>query len=159
VPRRLDYVIVSRNWHKERSGDMNPPQEDLTLVLQCLSSELKRIERRLQSETAPEASAVQEFRQALDNARTTTWSVSELIKAPDTSQEPDDVVSFLAAERLRRFNQLVRNRCSDIERRMITVQTNGMQSLVDSVETLQRCLAQSMGKSRPQKDSIKVTAR
>ncbi len=105
---------------------MNPPQEDLTLVLQCLSSELKRIERRLQSETAPEASAVQEFRQA---------------------------------ERLRRFNQLVRNLCSDIERRVITVQTNGMQSLVDSVETLQRCLAQSMGKSRPQKDSIKVTAR
>ena len=102
---------------------------------------------------------MQEFRQALDNARTTTWSVSELIKAPDTSQEPDDVVSFLAAERLRRFNQLVRNLCSDIERRVITVQTNGMQSLVDSVETLQRCLAQSMGKSRPQKDSIKVTAR
>jgi hypothetical protein len=137
---------------------MNPPREDLTLVLRCLSSELKRIEQRLQSETAPDAAAVQEFRQALDNARTTTWSVSELIKAPHTDQEPDDVVSFLAAERLRRFTQLVRNLCSDIERGVITVQTNGIQSLVDSVETLQRCLAQNMGKNRRQEDNIKVTA-
>jgi hypothetical protein len=45
---------------------------------------------------------------------------------------------------------LVRSLCSDIERRVITAQTNGMQSLVESVEALQRCLAQNIGNSRPQ---------
>ena len=137
---------------------MTPPQEDLTLVLRCLSSEIRRIERRLQSETAPDAAAVQDFRQALDNARTTAFSVSELINVQRINQDTNDVVSFLATERLRRFNQLVRSLCSDIERRVITAQTSGMQSLVDSVEALQRCLAQSMGKNRPQEHDIKVTA-
>ncbi len=136
---------------------MTPPQEDLSLVLRCLSSELKRIERRLQTETAPDAVAVQEFRQAVDNARTTAFSVSELINVQRINQDTNDVVSFLAIERLRRFNQLARSLCSDIERRVITAQTNGMQSLVDSVEALQRCLKQNMGKNRPQEHDIKVT--
>ncbi len=45
---------------------------------------------------------------------------------------------FLSAERLRRFDQLVKNLCSDIERGLITVRTDGIGSLCESVNDLQR---------------------
>src|SRR4029077_15681494 len=101
--------------------------ENLTLEIEQLTSELRRVEHRLKSETAPDPVALNEFRHAVDNMRLTAWSVSELINAEHTKKNPDTVMAFLAAERLRRFDQMVRNLCADIERRMITLQTNGMQ--------------------------------
>jgi len=110
--------------------------EKLTLEIKQLTSELKRVELRLKSEAAPDAVALNEFRHAVDNVRLTAWSVSELINAEHTKKNPETVMAFLAAERLRRFDQMVKNLCADIERRAITLQTNGMESLLDSVETL-----------------------
>lgn len=121
---------------------MNTTVENLSAELRQFSSELRRIEKRLQSEPAPDPVLLHEFRQAVDNVRLTAWSVSELINAQHTRKNPDTVLAFLAAERLRRFDQMVRNLCADIERRVITFQTNGMESLLGSVETLHRRLAQ-----------------
>ncbi|MGC2698275.1 MAG: hypothetical protein WA738_21000 [Candidatus Angelobacter sp.] len=122
---------------------MSKPPENLTLEIKRLSTELKRMEERLKSESAPDTVALNDFRQAVDNARLTAWSVSELINAQHTKKHPNTVLAFLAAERLRRFEQLVRNLCGDIERRVITFQTNGMQSLLDSVNSLQQRLAEA----------------
>jgi len=47
-------------------------------------------------------------------------------------------MAFISAERLRRFDQLVKNLCSDIERGLITVRTDGIGSLCESVNDLQR---------------------
>jgi hypothetical protein len=110
--------------------------ETLTSELKHLTSELRRVENRLKSEAAPDPAALNVFRHAVDNVRLTAWSVSELINAEHTKKNPDTVLAFLAAERLRRFDQLVKALCGDIERRMVTVQTNGMESLLGSVETL-----------------------
>src|SRR6478609_4535581 len=110
--------------------------ENLTLEIKQLTSELKRVEQRLKSEAAPDIVALHEFRHAVDNVRLTAWSVSELSNAQQAKKNPDAVLTFLAAERLRRFDQMVRNLCADIDRRVITFQTNGMESLLDSVETL-----------------------
>src|SRR6478609_6112917 len=115
---------------------MNATLEPLTAELRHFSSELRRLEKRLQTSPAPDAVALHEFRQAVDNVRLSAWSVSELINAQYTKKNPDAVLAFLAAERLRRFDQMVRNLCADIERRVISFQTNGMESLLDSVETL-----------------------
>lgn len=115
---------------------MNTIPENLSSDLQQFSSELRRLEKRLQSEAAPDAVALHEFRQAVDNARLTAWSVSELINAQHIRKNPDTVLAFLAAERLRRFDQMVRNLCADLEKRLISFQTNGMESLLGSVETL-----------------------
>ena len=115
---------------------MTKNPENLTFELKHLASELKRAEERLKSEAAPDRVALNEFRQAVDNVRLTAWSVSELINADHTKKNPDTVMAFLAAERLRRFDQMVKALCADIERRMVTVQTNGMESLLGSVETL-----------------------
>ena len=110
--------------------------ENLSSELRHFSAELRRLEQRLQSEAAPDNVALHEFRQSVDNIRMTAWSVSELINARHTKKNPDTVLAFLAAERLRRFDQMVRNLCADIDRRVITFQTNGMESLLDSVQTL-----------------------
>src|SRR6478752_6563638 len=96
--------------------------ENLTLEIKQLTSELKRVEQRLKSEAAPDAVALNEFRHAVDNVRLTAWSVSELINAEHIKKNPETVLAFLSAERLRRFDQLVKNLCGDIERGLITVQ-------------------------------------
>jgi hypothetical protein len=132
--------------------------EKLTLEIKQLTSELKRVEHRLKSEAAPDAVALNEFRHAVDNVRLTAWSVSELINAEHTKKNPETVMAFLAAERLRRFDQMVRNLCADLERRIITLQTNGMHSLIDSVNMLQQRLMQRFSDREPEKYKIKDAA-
>jgi hypothetical protein len=130
-------------------------RENLTLEIKQLTSELKRVEHRLKSEAAPDSVALNEFRHAVDNVRLTAWSVSELINAEHIKKNPDTVMAFLAAERLRRFDQMVRNLCADIERRMVTFQTNGMHSLIDSVNMLQQRLTQRFSDREPQRYKVK----
>ncbi len=132
--------------------------ENLTLEIEQLASELKRVEQRLKSEAAPDPMALNGFRHAVDNVRLTAWSVSELINAEHTKKNPETVMAFLAAERLRRFDQMVRNLCADIERRMVTFQTNGMHSLIDSVNMLQQRLTQRFNDREPQKYKVKDAA-
>jgi hypothetical protein len=132
--------------------------ENLTLEIEQLASELKRVEQRLKSEAAPDRLALNEFRHAVDNVRLTAWSVSELINAEHTKKNPETVLAFLAAERLRRFDQMVRNLCGDIERRIVTFQTNGMHSLIDSVNMLQQRLTQRFSDREPQKYKVKDAA-
>ena len=127
---------------------MNATLEPLSAELRQFSSELRLLEKRLQTSPAPDAVALHEFRQAVDNVRLTAWSVSELINAQYTKKNPDAVLGFLAAERLRRFDQMVKNLCADIERRVIGFQTNGMESLLDSVEILHSRLKACFGERK-----------
>jgi hypothetical protein len=115
----------------------------LTLQIKHLSGELRRLEQRLKSEPAPDQIALNDFRHAVDNVRLTAWSVSELLNAHQVNKDPNTVLAFLSAERLRRFDQLVKSLCADIERGLITVETNGMQTLGESVDNLQYRLAQA----------------
>ena len=129
--------------------------ENLTLEINRLTTELKRVERRLKSETAPDSVALNEFRHAVDNVRLTSWNVSELINAEHTKKNPETVMAFLAAERVRRFDQMVRNLCADIDRRMVTFQTNGIHSLIDSVHLLQQRLTERFSDWEPRSYKIK----
>ena len=132
--------------------------ENLTFEIKHLTSELRRVEHRLKAETAPDTVALNEFRHAVDNVRLTAWSVSELINVEHTKKNPETVLAFLAAERLRRFDQMVRNLCGDIERRTVTFPTNGMHSLIDSVNMLQQRLTQRFSAREPQKYKAKDAA-
>lgn len=127
--------------------------ESLSSELTQFSSALRRIDLRLQAEKTPDLVALNIFRQALDNVRLTAWSVSELINAQRAKKEPDKVLAFLSAERLRRLDQLVRNLCGDIDRRVITCQNYGMHSLFDSVNVLRQrlahCLAEKQSSESP----------
>ena len=123
--------------------------ENLSSELRHFSSELRRLEKRLQSEAAPDPTALTEFRHTVDNVRLTGWSVSELINAERIKKDPNTVLAFLSAERLRRFDQLVKSLCVDIDRGLITVETNGIHSLCDSVNTLQHRLSQAAKRRTP----------
>ncbi len=120
----------------------------LSADLKSLSAALKRTDQQLQSGPAPDAALLNEFRQAVDNVRLTAWSVSEAINSRRSANEPDTVLAFLSAERLRRLDQLVRNLCGDIDRGAITAQNYGLNSLSDSVNVLQQKLAQCLAEQR-----------
>jgi hypothetical protein len=105
-----------------------------------LTSELRALDLELKAEQKPEGPVLREFRQALDNVRMTAWTVNELMDARDLKKDPHTVLSFLTAERLRRFGQMVEDLCADIEHGEVTWQTRGIQALSDSVRQLQERL-------------------
>ena len=125
---------------------MNTIPKDLSSEISHFSAELKRLEERLKSEPPPDPAALSEFRNRVDNVRLTAWSASELINAERIKKNPDAVLDFLSAERLRRFEQLVKSLCSDIERGIITVRTDGIQALCESVNDLQQRLVQAINR-------------
>jgi len=105
--------------------------------LKEISSELKEIDLALKAGPTPELALLQEFRHVLDNARLTAWTVSEFLSAVESQKDPAKVLSFVAAERLRRSNQMLKDLCTDIDRQGLTWQTNGIQSLFETVNFLQ----------------------
>jgi len=105
--------------------------------LRAISGELREIDLALKSGMTPDVLHLQEFRQMLDNARLTAWRVSELLNAVESQKDPAKVLSFVAAERLRRSNQLLQDLCRDIDDQGITWQTHGIQNLYDTVNMLQ----------------------
>ena len=125
---------------------MSTLPEDLSSEIRHFSAELKRLEQRLKSEPPPDPLALNEFRHGVDNVRLTAWSVSEIINAERIKKNPDTVLAFLSAERLRRFEQLVKSLCGDIERGIITVRTDGMHALCESVNDLQQRLVSAINR-------------
>ncbi|MGZ4844463.1 MAG: hypothetical protein ACXVJ1_07110, partial [Candidatus Angelobacter sp.] len=105
--------------------------------LREISSELREIDLALKSGATPDLLLLQEFRHVLDNARLTAWTVSELLNAVESQKDPAKVLSFVAAERLRRSNQMLKDLCTDIDHHGVTWQTNGIQNLFDTVNSLQ----------------------
>ena len=77
----------------------------------------------------------------------TAWSVSELINADRIKKSPDTVLAFLSAERLRRFEQLVKSLCADIERGILTVRTDGIHALCQSVNDLHQRLLSAINRN------------
>jgi len=103
--------------------------------LRTLTAELRQLERDLKSGTISDASALQEFRTALDEIRMTSWTASELHNAQPGRKEL--LASFLAAERLRRFAQMLRDLSLDLDHEDVTWESGGIQTLFDSVTQLQ----------------------
>jgi hypothetical protein len=110
-----------------------------------LTSELRALDRHLKSGQTPEGPLLREFRQALDNVRMTAWTANELMDARNVKKDPLTVLSFLATERLRRFSQMVKDLCGDLDADGLTWQTHGIQGLSESVKLLQDRLEKLAG--------------
>lgn len=109
----------------------------LSSKLESLASEIRMLDLDLKSQPPPDGAVLQEFRRALDNIRLTAWTVSELINARETGKNPHTVLSFLTAERLRRFTQIARELATEIERGGLSWQTDGVRALTEAVLLLQ----------------------
>lgn len=103
--------------------------------LRTLTAELHAMERELKSGTISDPTALQEFRHALDEIRMTSWTASELHNAQPGRKEL--LASFLAAERIRRFAQMMRDLSLDMEQKDVTWESGGIQTLYDAVANLQ----------------------
>jgi hypothetical protein len=114
---------------------MADPGFQLASRLRTLTAELRQLERDLRSGAISDAAALQEFRTALDEIRMTSWTASELHNAQPGRKEL--LASFLAAERLRRFAQMLRDLSLDLDHEDVTWETGGIQTLFDSVKLLQ----------------------
>jgi len=105
--------------------------------LRTLIEELRLLELDLKSGQTPETTLLQEFRQVLDNARLTAWTVSELLNARERQKDPKKVLSFVVAERLRRATQMLKDLSADLEQEGVTWSTHGIQTLYETVKFLQ----------------------
>ena len=103
--------------------------------LRALTAELRQLERELKSGRVSDTAALQDFRQAVDEARMTAWTASELQNIQ--SERKASLASFLAAERIRRFAQMIRDFSLDLEQQDLTWESGGVQALFDSVAALQ----------------------
>jgi hypothetical protein len=120
-----------------------------------LTSELRALDHELKSGETPEGPLLREFRMALDHVRMTAWTTNELMDARDASRDPATVLSFLTAERLRRFTQMVKDLSCDIQVQGLTWQTQGIQGLSESLHMLQQLLGRLSGRvpAKPQEKS------
>jgi len=103
--------------------------------LRALTAELRQLEDELKSGRVSDAAALHEFRQAVDEIRMTAWTASELQNVQ--SERRANLASFLAAERIRRFAQMIRDFSLDLEHQDLTWESGGVQALFDSVAALE----------------------
>jgi hypothetical protein len=121
--------------HQNRAGEiMADAGFVIAAALRKFTEDLRLLERQLQTAPLTDLAALHEFRQALDEMRMTAWTVTELHIAQSDRKEA--LASFLAAERIRRFAQIIRDLCRDLEDQQLTWGSGGIQTLFDSVTVL-----------------------
>jgi hypothetical protein len=121
---------------------------DLSARLRSLTVDMRALDVDLKSDETPDVTLLQEFRSALDDVRLTAWTVSEVLTARQTGRNPEPVLSFLAAERLRRLARIMKDLSVDMDRQHFTWHTSGIQALSDSVILLQSKLTKLIAKHR-----------
>jgi hypothetical protein len=127
--------------------------------LKEISSELREVDLALKAGATPNLQSLQEFRRMLDNARLTAWTVSEQLSAVEAQKDPANVLSFIAAERIRRSNQILKDLSADIEHQGVTWQTNEIQSLYETVNSLQMQLRELVEEHRRRFERVGDRAR
>jgi hypothetical protein len=116
-------------------GNMADQSFNFVSRLRTLTTELRALERDFKAGYVCDPAAMHDFRHALDEMRMAAWTASELHNARPERQAT--MASFLAAERIRRFAQMIRDFSLDLEHQDLTWESGGIQSLFDSVAALQ----------------------
>jgi hypothetical protein len=88
-----------------------------------------------------------EFRNAIDHIRNTTWVVQQWI-AREQSSDPYTILPTLVTQRMRRATQLASDLSLDLQAAEVTVETEGMSDLYNAVDDLNRRLALLLKRDR-----------
>ena len=129
----------------ETSPDRAPAS--LSARIRAITAELRDLEKSMKVERdAGNGPMLFEFRTALDNARMTAWVMSELANVHQTRIDPHAISAYLTSERIRRFGQLVKDLCVDLDSGQITAQTTGITQLQDALNQLELRLSRSARK-------------
>ncbi|MBZ5520997.1 MAG: hypothetical protein LAP21_01930 [Acidobacteriia bacterium] len=110
--------------------------QEISEKLRSLTAQLKEFEGDLKSATLPDVPLLYEFRSALDNARMSAWTVSELLHARQNGADREKMQAFLTAERVRRITEMADDLCTDIRKGTVTLKSSGMRFLSDGLRGL-----------------------
>lgn len=128
---------------------MQDGHPDLSSRLSNLSSELRTLDLELKADgNTPDKALLQEFRQTMDDIRLTAWTAAELMNARESNRNPEPMLSFLAAERMRRLSYMIRDLCADMDKQAFTWQSTGVQTLSDAVLMLQARITRLIARHR-----------
>jgi hypothetical protein len=116
---------------------------DISSKIRNVTSQLVDLERELKSGQFNDVELIRAFRDALDRSRTTAWTISELLTVRHINTNPDAALPFLLSERIRRFTQMTKELCADLDSGKSAY---GVSALSDALQSLQVKLRQLTNK-------------
>jgi hypothetical protein len=140
APSSATSVLTFKNDHGVHIFMSDATSLSFSAKLGELTTQLRTLEQSLKDNTSVSAPALAEFRQALDNVRLTAWTVSELQNARQIKRDARAVTSFLTAERLRRFRQMVKDLRADLDHDGPNWPSQSIDDLQDSITNLREGL-------------------
>jgi hypothetical protein len=111
----------------------------LTEKLEVATANLRELEQLVKSGDL-DSRVLQEFRNAVDHIRATSWAVQQWIGLRAQSSDPYELLPTLAAERVRRGTTLVRDLLLDIQSGEVAIETPGLDKLYPVVVDLEQRL-------------------
>ena len=115
-------------------------QRSVSERLRSVTVELQELERLVRADNcAPRV--LSEFRTAVDDIRQTAWAVQQWADLQRQNRDPYSVLDILSKERVRRAIQLTKDLELDLESLDITLNTEGLAELFQSIASLHERLA------------------
>ena len=114
-------------------------KEGLPARLQRVGNELLELDQAIRSGDI-DVRLLEGFRQAIDHVRETTWAVQQWIELRAQKRDAYGVLPRLTVERIRRATQLNNDLALDLDATEITMETEGIENLRQSVRGLYKRL-------------------
>lgn len=127
-----------------KSEAPGPPSENLSERVAQATEELQTIEKLIGS-GAVDGRILQDFREAVNHVRQTSWAVQRWIELRDKHQDPYAAVDLLVRERIRCATQLNRELGHDVESSEVDHETEGLGPLQVEVMKLAETLFRILG--------------
>ena len=119
--------------------DNSTAKEGLPARLQRVGNELLELDQAIRSGDI-DVRLLEGFRQAIDHVRETTWAVQQWIELRAQDKDAYSVLPRLTVERIRRATQLNNDLALDLDATEITMETEGIENLRQSVRGLYKRL-------------------
>jgi hypothetical protein len=115
-------------------------KESLPARLQRVGNELLELDQAIRSGDI-DVRLLEGFRQAIDHVRETTWAVQQWIELRAQEKDAYGVLPRLTVERIRRATQLNNDLALDLDAAEVTIETEGIENLRQSVRGLYKRLS------------------
>jgi hypothetical protein len=120
-------------------SDMDADESPLSARLQSSTAALHELEQAVKSGDLDDR-VLSEFRNAMDHIRNTAEAVHQWFVAQERSGDPYAVLPALAAQRVHRATQLLRDLTLDLQNADVSVDTPGLGGLHEAVDGMNRHL-------------------
>jgi hypothetical protein len=132
---------------KTPTSEPPPPANAISQRVVEATDELQAIEKLIES-GAVDGRILQDFREAVNHVRQTSWAVQRWLELRDKKQDPYSAVDLLVRERIRCATQLARELGNDVESSEVDIESEGLAQLQSQIDTLSKILARTIGKAK-----------